>query len=159
MNQPSSNLSPESLCFVHLVALKYWLAGDMESNVALDALLLRWKEINWRDPGFIQFSEAMRTGMPTLTPKQEAALQPSLQAIVHILTEQLAAHSEDMASTLPALREAARNSAKVANYSAALIAFIEQIFETQIKMRDRLETLGDDVSAYALPDLPEPPQP
>jgi len=142
----------------HLIGLKHALAGDLESNEALETLLERLKRINWNDPVFIQFSKEMREGMPKLTPEQEAASVPSTREMLHFQNEQLAQRDETMSSLLPALRKSAEDFQKISDFSSELLSYIKKLLELHIKMQDQLELLGVDARPYALPKIPNGPK-
>jgi hypothetical protein len=154
MNETPLHLSDSESCFVHLRSLKYALAGDLESADALEALFLRWKTINWTDQDFIQFSEVLRAGTPKPTPEQEGAYQ-ILHVIACAQSEHLAASSESIASALPAFRDSVKRLQNVQDYCKRLLDYTQKVIELYKEMRDRLEMLGDDVSAITLPALPE----
>lgn len=146
MNETPQNLSPELASYAHLAALKYALAGDVESGAPLETLFHRLGEINWNDPAFIQFSEQVRTGLPKPDPDQAGAPAPSPGEIIWVLKEYFAEKAEDRS----VLKSKLQTIVKGFDHALAMIKTLTDLHQ---KMSDRLKALDVDISEYKLPEL------
>lgn len=161
MNKPEpASPAPDYLCLCHIVGLRYLLAGDLESKEHLDRLSERIQTINWNDPEFVRFTEEMRADPIKLTPEQAEELRPDLLALIHVMQEKLAVQDEalhqnvnflqgqnaKLATLLDQQKDVAKKQEKLDRYGEAL-------GELAVRMRDRLEILGDDMSKFQLPDF------
>ena len=142
---------------MHLAALKYIMAGDLESLAPLEALEERFRAIDWNDPTFIAFSDEMRSGVPKLTPEQEASLRPSLLSLIHAMNEKIARDNETATALMPQLEkmiEVQNNQSEQAGqFIKRVTAFASALLDLHSKMIAQLETLDVDTSAYKLPKL------
>jgi hypothetical protein len=162
MDQPLSNYPPKTECFLHLIALKYLLAGDLESIEPLELLDARRVAIDWSDPKFIEFSEELRAGVPKLTSEQEATLRGPLLHLVQLLIEKNSEGAEIIRSQInPDLEsrieftqrmQAQYDELKktVASDSKRATRTIEKLTEMHVKMRDHLEMLNADITPYEI---------
>ena len=150
-------------CIVSLIFLKFAMAGDMESVELIAQLIDRYLAIEWESPQFMADSEAMR-GTESVAPPimSKTELYP---AIVHIQSEQIASRDESIASMMPSLRNALEalkswieNDKKMATFTSDLFGYLHQLIAMHATMRDQLELLHADTSAYVLPELPKPPE-
>jgi hypothetical protein len=115
----------------YLMGLQYAMAGDMESALLVEQLMVRWREISWDDPAFIAVSREMQTqgGLP-LGSDEESAI--GLRSMAYALIQKNAELSEMMQRTLP------------------LLDRLKEVTEQHREMRDHLEMLGADTTPYAL---------
>jgi hypothetical protein len=100
----NSSVSSQSECFSLIVALKYVMAGDMESVALLSQLEGRYRSIKWSDPQYVEFTETMRGGRlePSALGRDPVA---KLLALLHYQVERNAADDEAMAALVPAVQK------------------------------------------------------
>jgi hypothetical protein len=163
MNESSSEKSPSDECFLHLLALQYLLAGDVESLEPLNLLEARRRAIDWDNPQFMEFSQQARAGVPLLTPDEVAASQPSLLHLLYAVLERKNNDDDIIRSeVIPNLKKQIEqqlllNQAWEENSHvwASALKLITKLVEVHQKMRDQLELLGADISPYEIdPETP-----
>jgi len=160
MNEKPSNYTQEQLCLLYIIGLRYALAGDLESIEHVDFLEQRWRAIRWDDPEFIRFTEEMCPSIPQLTPEQEKALSAPLLAIIHAQGERIAGDNENariLSGNLKKIIKQMLQNITVGREAWAqvdrLSTYAKKLTGISIKMRDRLEVLGDDTSVFELPEI------
>jgi hypothetical protein len=153
---PDPQFSLEMTTLFHLVALKYAMAGDMESDELLRQLETRWRLVNWTDPEFIKFSDAMRNGPPHLVHQGQESTTPQLKAMVHDQGELLAGFCESAALIVAQHREAQKKLLPAIEAATNFMVYVKDLLDLHVRMRDRLQEAGEDTSVYKLPPLPFP---
>src|ERR1700733_7760728 len=128
-----AELTPKQECLLLIAALKYALAGDVESLAPLGEIETRWREINWTAPAFIQASEAGRAGIPPEVLGRDDIVEVQ-RHLLHHQGEQVASMAETCSATrasattaLGAAKAATVIAESLSNQLRRSTAFISQI--------------------------------